>query len=363
MTKKMGQIEFLRLLFMLLILYGHLMQHFIFPHFGDMPIFVELKKHTSYAFGYLCEAFFVISGFLLSFSFERKKHDDFFHFSATRFARLAPVAWFELIVRGIFRIIDWGKFSFYGNLTALLFIPNALTIRVPTMLNWFVGSLFWASVLYYLLWKIIDSKKFYYVVAFITLCVYCVLLHKLHLYNKPEVWNDIFPFFLLRAIAGIGLGLLFGAYFLKNKHCEISQKEKIIWSLVDLILLVNIVNLSIVSWYDVAFPAIMTCFVILFYSFIFKVSYIAMLVGCKFVMWAAKYAYSVYIMQFAVFVALYHLLYFHPVWGVRQYPVGNIIFSLCTVCLVSIVVYHLVESPLRKLILAKLAARQAEQRS
>ena len=68
MTKKITQIEFLRLLFMLLILYGHLMQLFIFPHFGDMPIFIELRKYMSFATGYLCEAFFVISGFLLSLS-------------------------------------------------------------------------------------------------------------------------------------------------------------------------------------------------------------------------------------------------------------------------------------------------------
>ena len=101
----------------------------------------------------------------------------------------------------------------------------------------------------------------------------------------------------------------------------------------------------------------MTCFVILFYSFLFKVSYVAKFVSCKFIVWAAKYSYSVYIMQFAVFIILQHILYMHPVWGVRQYPVGNIIFSLCTVYIVSIAVYHLIESPLRKLILAKFSGR------
>ena len=249
-------------------------------------------------------------------------------------------------------------------MTALFFLPNALGIQIPSHLNWFVSSLFWGSVLYYFLWKVVDNKKFYYIVATIVFCVYCILLNKLNLYAAPKVWNGIFTYFLLRAIAGIGLGLLFGAYFLQNKPCEITHRQKIVWAVLDLVLLAIIIDLAVfMGKRTAAFPIMMTCFVVLFYSFLFKMSYFAKFIGCKFIVWAAKYSYSAYIMQIVVFIILENTLYMHPVWGVRQYPIGNIIFSLCTVYLVSIVVYHLVESPLRKLILAKLAARQAGQRS
>lgn len=363
MTKKITQIEFFRLLFMLIIMYGHLMRQFIFPYFNDMPIFAELQKHTSPAFGYLCEAFFVISGFFLAQAFSSGKFADFGSFFVTRFARLAPVVWFDFCVRALFRIIGWTKFSFYGNLTVIFFIPNALSVKIPSELNWFVGSLFWGSAIYYLLWKVVDIKKFYYIVAIITLCTYCILLNKIHFFNDPKVWNDVFPFLLLRAVAGLGLGLLFGAYFLNSKPSETDRVQKIIWSFIDFALLVIIVNLAIITWSVSALPTIMTCFVILFYSFLFKKSYISKIVGCKYVVWAAKYSYSAYIMHPIVLTVLYHTLHHHPVWGVRQYPVGNIVFSLCAAYLVSIVVYHLIESPIRKLILSKFSARQAQQQA
>ena len=357
MPKKMGQIEFLRLLFMLLILYGHLMQHFIFPHFGDMPIFVELRKHTSFAFGYLCEAFFTISGFFLAQALSSEKYADFRGFAISRIARLAPVVWLVMLFHAIYQSIGWGQFIFFGNLTALFFIPNALSMRIPSQLDWFVGSLFWASVLYYLVWKVVDRKKFYYLVGIITLCVYCILLNKQDLYSNPPVWGGIFPFFLLRGIGGIGLGILFGGYFLNKNTEEVTSGKKIFWSALDLTLILTLIYLSVIKRFSYSFPAMMTCFVILFYSFLFKSSYITKFVSCKFFVWAAKYSYSVYITQFAVFILLYNTLYMHPVWGVRQYPVGNIVFSLCAVYLVSIAVYHLVESPLRKLILVKFSGR------
>ena len=62
-------LNFFRIWFTITILYGHIMQHFLIPMFPDLPAIIYIKNHISYAFGYMCDMFFIISGFFLFFSF------------------------------------------------------------------------------------------------------------------------------------------------------------------------------------------------------------------------------------------------------------------------------------------------------
>lgn len=65
--RHLHNIDFFRIVFTLIILYGHIVQHWMMPQFGQQQFFINLMNHTSYAFGYLCDMFFILSGFFYVF--------------------------------------------------------------------------------------------------------------------------------------------------------------------------------------------------------------------------------------------------------------------------------------------------------
>ena len=351
---RLKQIDFLKFLFILIILYGHIIQHFMMPQFSHVPFFSWLIKHTSYSFGYLCEGFFIISGFFFV-KYLCEQDLNIKHFIISKMARFLPVVLFEICGRFVLCLIGWepGDFSIvYANVPALFLIPNSITVYVPSYLNWFIGSLFYSYLFFCLLRKIINGNSFYYLTAIICILSYSILFNKLELYNEPVVWNGIFSFYFIRGIAGVGLGIIIGRVFnLYPPKQRLHDKCSIFWSLVELTMGLLLIYLCIIHYERYGLIPILTCFVIIFCSFLYNRTYISKFVSKNYFVFLAKPLFSIYIIQFLVLIILNHTLYFNSIIGVEAFPLCNVVFSIIFVYLCSFIVYYFIEERFKRIIL------------
>ena len=223
---KIQNINFFRIFFTLMIVYGHIIQHYMMPMYGELPFFQNMSKHISYSFGYMCDMFFIISGFFLFFSF--KKHLEFSDFVITKVIRLLPVLIFSifaiLLLSFIFTDVHYLK---YQNFLAIFFLNSSFIANFNTNNNtaWYINVLFWGYIFYYCFVNLLPKEKINYAIGILIFFSYSVLLNKMELYNQPQIWQDgTITICMLRGIAGIGLGYLIGNWH--NNNLQNYQKTK-----------------------------------------------------------------------------------------------------------------------------------------
>lgn len=76
--KKLYNIEFLRIFFAMAIVYFHILHSNIMNYTGGVNEYLELAKFSGHA-GYIVECFFIMSGYFLYLSIQ-KKNESFLYF-------------------------------------------------------------------------------------------------------------------------------------------------------------------------------------------------------------------------------------------------------------------------------------------
>lgn len=353
--KKLCHLEFFRILFTITILYGHIIQWFMIPQFGKEIFFIHLMKHISYSFGYMCDMFFVLSGFFMFFSFE-KKNQTFIKFIEKKIARLSPILIFTIFLFFLLHKINLYRFDNYSNFCAIFFLSGfSPSIQSCNGVSWYINVMFFGYIFYYCICNIFDKEKLNYIIGIITLVSYSILLNKLHLYNSP-LWNGVFSFFMIRAIAGMGIGYIFANFYINSRINikENNRKSFYVWSFCEIFLLCLIMKAAIIKSINVDFPLMMICFLIVFYSFLFKKGIISSFFDKKILSILGKYCYSTYMVQWVIFICLNKWLWFNPIYGVKVYPVLNIVLGICACIVAGVLLYHTVERPCKKIILKQL---------
>lgn len=154
-----NNISFLKTIFTIQILYGHILQHFLIPKFGENLFFKNLFNYTSYSFGYLCECFFIISGYFLINKIEKY---NFKELVIKNIIRLWPALFFSIFVGYIlsrFAIAPWYHLNV---IPELLFLNNAIIPKIPSITGvaWCILILYFGHlyfITYYFIYLIVKN--------------------------------------------------------------------------------------------------------------------------------------------------------------------------------------------------------------
>lgn len=352
MQKRFYNINVFRIWFTLTIIYGHIIQHWMMPHYGETPFFTNLYRHTSYAFGYLCEGFFIISGFFMFFTFLKKP--SFEKLIISKIARLWPVIVFSLLGFFVLSLFGFVKFEKYGNIPALFFLNTALT---PVPFNdggaWYINAMFWGYVFYYCLDKVVREDIKIYVFSLITFFGYSILLNKLHLYNQPQIFCQLLSYSMIRGLAGMGFGYILAYVYNKKAETNNNKKYNIYKTIIEIFFIILLIKISIIKKTNSAFPIMLISFTILFLDFIFNKGFLSKITNKKIFDALGRYCYSTYMMQGIGFHLANKFLWNSTKYGVHQHPIINIWGGVLLCIVLGLITYHIVEIPAKNFILRK----------
>ncbi|MEI0489873.1 acyltransferase, partial [Brachyspira pulli] len=347
-----NNINFLKIIFTIGIMYGHLLQFYLIGQFYNNAFYQKLYNYTSYSFGYMCEFFFIISGYFLLKDFNAY---DINKFITKKILRLWPAFLFSIIILYILSRFSIGPWYDINVIPELFFLNFTVVYGLPTIngVSWYITSLFWVSIFYFFVFKLFNEKSIY-IVFFITFFSYLILFNKVHLYNEPKVFNSFISFYLIRGFAGIGLGILFRYFIIVEESCNVNIKTLFL-GLLEVILLYLIILFLSIKKIDYSFPISIVLFSILFYLFIKSMGIFSVILNKDKIIipFLSKYIYTTYIMQWVSFQILNKFLYHNQDYGATKYSIFNIIISLVLCFFIGILTYHslyIIELIIRKII-------------
>ncbi|MEI0537730.1 acyltransferase [Brachyspira pulli] len=323
MNKRLNNIDFLKIIFTLAIIYGHILQHFFIPQFKECE---KLYEYTSYGFGYMCEFLFIISGFFLHKEFKIASTKSF---CIKKIYRFWPALAFSIFISYILSRFSLSKWTDINVIPELFFLNNSIVNGIPTITGvaWYVNSLFWVSIFYFIINKIFKDKNIY-IVYLITFFSYLAIFNKPNLYDGIS-FNSFISFYIIRGFAGVGLGILFADNMREKKEFKFNIKYLVLGLLEIAILFFIVLYLSILK-IENALAITLVLFIILFYTFINYNSIFSFILNKDKIIipFLSKYMYCTYIMQFIVFYLLDKILYHNPNFGVSNFLALNIIITM-----------------------------------
>lgn len=344
MKTRWQNIDFFRIIFTLMIIYGHIVEFWIRPIADKLPILQKLVDHIG-TFGYLCEAFFIISGFFLLKSLEKKS--DFGSFVKQKIIRLWPVLFFSLVAAYVVSLFDIVHFYKYENILTVTFTNNVFaSFNTNNGCSWFVSVMFWGFIIFYSLYQIVDTKKVPFVVGLLTFSCYSILINKLNVYAEPYSLGGMFSYFFIRALAGLGLGLLLAYTYrvsLNKKHSDKSSRFCIGYGILETFILVLLIKFSVLKNIHTAYPIMVLLFASLFWLFLQKKGFLSQLLDCKLCSFLGRYCYSIYMIQELSFPVLNKFLWQNTQYGILVYPIANIVLGIFIICLEGVLIYYFVE--------------------
>ena len=112
--QKIRNIEALRFIFALIIVYYHIMYSNLFELYNTFPQLTVLRNICKDAC-LIVELFFILSGFFLFKTFEKHKNNSVFQFGLSKLFRLWPVFAFSILCCFIMHIFGLIKFNIILN--------------------------------------------------------------------------------------------------------------------------------------------------------------------------------------------------------------------------------------------------------
>lgn len=343
--QKIKNIEFLRLLFMLSVVWMHLTAEI--AKTTGLDCYKEFAGHFANG-GKAVDGFFIISGFLFYLTF--KHSTTVIDFIKKKILRLSPVILFTLIIGFIASLFGVIKFSFHSAILTLTFTNVLTDMSIGNWdglgVTWFVGVLFWVLLFYFYLTKNFDKKYVNLIFGVITIVSYFLVLKTHHgsLGSPHKTFYGIFNVGFLRGFADIGVGYFIGQWYkdnyssIQNNIC--SFKQKIAYTALELLFLgIVIVELFILNSQHKYNLAIVIDIIILTLLFLLKRGFISEFVNRDWCVNLAKYSYSIYIVHMFIFDVLYNfIIKFSGSWYLCP-----TLFLIPVV--VGVLMYHFVEVP------------------
>ena len=213
---KIKNIEFLRFLFALMIIYAHILWLCVsvFKTYNNFPLYSDLH-HNCYA-SFLCvEYFFIISGFFLFYNF-KNKIESTFRFAVKKVIRLWPLLAFSIFLFLILSLFKMCDFHSYANVLNLLFLYKTGIdgSAVNNAHSWFVCIFFWCSIFYHYLYRNFDKKIVNLAIALMVFYSFSTILSATGgSFPAALKINSGISGALLRGFASIGLGYFLGMFW------------------------------------------------------------------------------------------------------------------------------------------------------
>ena len=356
--KKNGKyynIEAIRFLFSVLIIYYHIFHSNIMNFTGGSAFYSRLKESSDYA-GIIVECFFILSGFFLYYSYCKNPSKSAGQFVFDKFSRLWPVFFVATVAETFFY-----EAEIYPLFLNLLFLQSIGISPIVRGINWYVSSLFWVLIFYFVLLKYTKNKKKLNI--FIGVIVYFSYMILLSAFNGGfgrEVVYGVFSGALLRALAGVGLGYLIAvcAENVRNMPSVRNFKPSAVQ---------NILITAVISLCELAFFALLLVhflykekayekqfIVVILYSglllcMLTEKGILSRLCNNKIIGSLGKYTYSIYIMQQTSFYILQRTLWKNTDF-VQNHALRCIAVSVLFSVVLGIAVYYIIEKPSARLL-------------
>ena len=347
--ERFHNIEFLRFVFSVTIVYFHILHSNIMGLIGENNAYVTLQELSNNA-GWIVECFFIISGYFLFASFHKQPELPFTMFALKKVFRLGPVLIFSILTC----IVFFGQRLIPSLFNSLFLQCIGLSLEYKGI-NWYISPLFWASLFYYAVIKVLEPKKANVLIAVIVYFSYLVNISSCNGGFGRETVYGIVNLGLTRALAGIGLGYLIGVgietfqtigFNYKNKH---TKRGKIaVLTMVELIICIFFVYYFLLGGQYQNKFIVVILFSVLLFSFLLRGGMVSRELNRPVFSLLGKYAYSIYVMQQISFWILQKTLW-------RTNIVGRVGLCICVSLLFSILVgvitYYMIECPFSKLYL------------
>lgn len=344
-------IDFLRILFVLFVVYYHFIRaKYVIGY--DLDIYNNLARNARYI-GEVCNsALFIISGYFLSNSFV--KNISLFKFAFHKLMRFWPVLFFgvcSMFILSIFKLVPFNIGANILNLFCITKVGGGLAMQFNSLTpTWFVCALFWCSLFYFTLYKIINNKYvFNFVLAILIYFNFVIYLNSpLHDY---ELVGGIFSKGGCYAMANIGVGILIKMFIeeIQNKSFNLNQP---IITFIEVGLFCYLIQGFIYRFRE-ELLVVLISFVVLFILFILKQGLLSKFLNNSFSKLIGKYAFSIYIMQTVIFVFFKAFLWKQEHF-VINHPILIIFISLIFAIMLGVLTYHLIEEPCAKFLKKKL---------
>ena len=320
--KKMQNVECLRFLFTL----GICIHHFLYAS-------------GIYSNGYLAvEFFFILSGFLLVYTFNARKTVT--TFIKSKIIRFVPILFFVSLLYCFFTS-DFYFDSLVSN-TLFLFFPGLKYRPGYADGAWFIAVLFWALLFYFSMMKYWKKETACFITGIIVFWVYIILMSTS--WDRLVRINILLNVNLLRALGGVGIGYLLASYVLM-KPLSILPK-KYMYSFLEIVFLLYSFG---ALFSEVIYPKnplyVVLSFVVLLYLFVVKKGSISQYLDHF--QWSkiSKYTLSIYLVQDIVIFILYaRLLDIYPEW-IKERIFMVMLAVILTCCVFGMCLYLLIEKP------------------
>ena len=352
-SEKLYSVEFVRFIFAAVIVYYHILHSNIKGAAIDLPIYERLYDNCAFA-GAAVECFFIISGYFLYKSFQRRPNISVLEFAYNKFARLWPVHAVFLLIGLLFFYFN-GYDSFYN-----IFFLQAVGVTPDVSgITWYVSPLFTVMIFMFAFYKNTEDKKKYnmFLAVFVYLSYVMVINDCSKVFRRHTIYG-VFSIAVLRAVAGIGLGYLIAVVSEKIKNLDYIKNFKGNWFQNTLIFIL-VSAAEIASFYfmmrhflDSQNSMQQQFFVVLLFTVFFvcllsRRGVFTLLFNNKFFGILGKYAYSIYMMQQIAFYILQKVFWENSDYTVylENHFLRTLIISTVLTILFGIITYYAVEKP------------------
>lgn len=295
--------------------------------------------------GITVDCLFILSGFVLGYSFKRSPKTSYSKFAINRTARCLPLYFFSfLLVPGI-SITDP---DFLPNLLLLQNII-ALDIRTYNFPSWSISAEFWMNIV--LLYWIMRYRLFKTALVLIIIC-YAILWPR-ELLEHGHVQTVFFTKAgLLRCTAAVLMGYLTYQVYDRTRSLVLEKVSGIGFSLIE-VGLVAIMAFFLVYRTDLSIKIALLFLPLFIYGFAFGRGFISSFLSIKQLSNLGNFTYGIYIFHIPVVLQLFDrgIIAYDP----ANFTVVHGIIILLISMVIAIPAYYYVELPARKYLMAKLA--------
>lgn len=352
-SQELYNVDFLRFLFAVIIVYFHIFHDNIMKFTNDSGFYKNLYENANG--DVLVECFFVLSGFFMFYSFRKHPDLSFAKFAYSKVARLWPVLVFSILLY----IIFFDGSVLYGFFCALFLECSGLSLGFMGI-SWYISPLFWTFLLYFGLHKIIKKEKtFCFITAVMSYISYALVCNANGGAFSRGMGFGFVSLAMCRAIGGLGTGYLVATIVqnLKGNGFEerISDTKAkriivfIIASIGEVVPLALILLNCFVKEFDFntnLYDVLLFAILMLFLPF--KAGIFSKITNNKIFGFFGRYSYSIYVTQSTVILILQRTLWLNTDFVVNH-ALRCIGITLLFSFVFSVATYYIIEKPGAKL--------------
>lgn len=246
----LNNIDFLKILLTYAIVLHHEYQALHWPNYAHSSV----------------EMFFIISGFMLLYTYNSEK--SVIDFIKGKIALFMPYLFLgNLLAFSLFPDAD--VYAFFAGIfmysDTLLF--NKFALYAP---SWYIITLFWCSLFYFAMLKTYRKEVCCFVIGIIAFFAWSAMNNIVY----AEAVNGYLPFLLngqVRALSCISLG-----YFVALNYTPVQEaKPLLFYTILEAGLLIALIYIFFMVERELPVSLVVICFITLFYSFIYQKGYIS----------------------------------------------------------------------------------------